>query len=65
MKMTGVWHVMPCNLVEIVIRDYTFDFDSVGGGSLRAKVAEKIYGSCQRHWSINFPVVTICGVFSL
>ena len=65
MKMTGFWHVMPCNLVDIVIQDYTFGFDSMDGGSLRANVAEKIYRSCQQHWSINFPLVTICDVFSL
>ena len=65
MKMTGVWHVIPCSLVDIVIQGYIFWFDSMGGGSLRAKVAEKTYRSCQRHRSINFPLVTICNVFSL
>jgi len=41
MKMTGVWHVMPCNLVDIVIQDCTFGFDSMGGGSLGQTLRRK------------------------
>jgi hypothetical protein len=70
MKITAVWHVIPCNLVDSVTQDYNFGFGSTDGGggggvSLRAKIVEKTYRSCQRHWSINFPLVTICDVFSL
>jgi hypothetical protein len=32
MKITAAWHVIPCNLVDIVTQDCNFGFDSMVGG---------------------------------